>query len=142
MFKDPVAKIADQLRDQLGSLNKEFRGITMNIRVRVRDLIMMMLKLDGKVKSENDNSVVMIWTAPSSKQEVQKCTRQVILEWAAKWYIGNDAVFSKATAIDQAIPDVYYDEIEEADDSGMDIIVDEEYDKFLAREEEEDGFLP
>jgi hypothetical protein len=139
MFKESTKQIADKLGDQLNSLKKEFHGITVDVRVRLRDLIMMMLKLDGTVKSENGDTPIVTWTASGSKQEVQKATQQVILEWAARWCIGNDTDFS-TIAMDVAIPEVYYGEVEEVDDSETDDIDDEGYNEFLAREAE-DGFL-
>lgn len=139
MFKDSTVNIGKQLADQLDSLKKEFHTLTEDVRIRVRDLIIMMLQLDGTVRSEEGAQAVVIWKAPGSKQEVQRATRVVILEWAAKWLIGSEMDVSSMTR-DTAIPEIYYDEVEEVDDSDGSTLGDKEYREFMAREEGEDDF--
>lgn len=139
MFKDSTDNIGKQLADQLGSLRKEFHTLTEDVRIRVRDLIIMMLQLDGTVRSEEGAQAVVIWKAPGSKQEVQRATRVVVLEWAAKWRIGSEMDVS-SMARNTAIPEIYYDEVEEVDDSDGSTLGDKEYREFVAREEGEDDF--
>lgn len=137
-FKLSTEKISTRLDEQFKTLRQEFHAITKVTRTRLRDLIMVMLNLDGMAKTEDGKKAVVVWTAHRSKQEVQQATRLVMLEWAAKWCIGT-ATDIDMRAKDTAIPEIYYDDAEDAkdsDSSDSDELEDEAYKEFLAGEAE------
>lgn len=140
MFQVSTEKISSQLEEQFKALHKEFHDITRVSRTRVRDLIMMMLNLDGIVKTEDGEQAVVVWTAHGSKEKVQQATQQVMLEWAAKWCMGT-ATDVGIDAREAAIPEIYCDNPEDADDSDSsdpDELDDDGYKAFLAREAEDE----
>ena len=131
MFKDSTVKVGDTLQDQLKSLKKQFHAITEAIHGELRDLIMLMLNLDGLIESGDGKTAVVAYTAHGSKEKVQQATHQVVAEWAAGWRIGVDIDMS-TDAASMAIPDVYY-EAEETDESEGDGPSDEAFRDFVAR---------
>ena len=135
MFKESTEEIATRLRDQLTCVRKEFHTITATIHARLRDLIMLML--DGTNKSEDDNTAMRLTSG--AKQDAQVATQQLIMEWAAKWRMGDDIEIG-TTAMETAIPDIYYDEFEELDDSDDNGPApgDKAYKDFLDRDGDED----
>jgi hypothetical protein len=124
MFKNAAEKIAGSLSQQLKGLRNEFHNITRSTCDSLRDLIMMMLNLDGVVDNGENEAAAVVWADHASKEKVQHASRQVVAEWAARWRMGMDADV-RTDAKDMAIPDTYYeseepDEPESADDGEED----------------------
>jgi hypothetical protein len=135
MFKESTGKIAGHLGDQLKSLHKNFHGITEAVRSHLRDLIMIMLKLDGLPTSGDGETAMVTWKTSGSKEKVQQDTKHLVMEWTARWRIGIDADV-RTDATDTTIPEAYY-ETDGADDSDTEELNDDAYKEFLAREAED-----
>jgi hypothetical protein len=131
MFKESSDNIANRLKDQLKSVTKEFNSTTTMVLERVRDLVSMML--DDATQAGGDGET-LDKAAPGSKQEAKQATRQVISEWAVRWRIGGVRGDLDTNTEAVAIPDTYYDDVGDGEDSDVDDIDDPGYEDFLKRE--------